>query len=199
MVGRSASQSRETAETRVRVEISLDGTGEAVVRTGLGMLDHLLTLLARHSRFDLTIDATGDLEVDAHHLTEDVGIALGRAISAALGDRGGIVRMGHAVVPMDDALALVAVDVGGRGYAALDLSFAGERIGELPAQLVAHFLRSLAQEARVNLHARLLAGEDDHHRAEAIFKALARALDQATRTDERLAGRVPSTKGVIES
>lgn len=199
MAGRSASEARETAETKVRLQINLDGAGDAAVRTGVGMLDHLLMLLARHSRFDLTLEATGDLEVDAHHLVEDVGLTLGRALSAALGERRGIVRMGHALVPMDEALAMVVIDIGGRGYSVLDLSFSGERIGELPTQLVSHFLRSLAAEARLNLHARLLAGEDDHHRAEALFKALARALDQATRVDERLGGQVPSTKGVIEA
>lgn len=199
MAGRSASERRETAETQVTVEINVDGVGDAAVRTGVGMLDHMLVLLARHSRFDLVVEATGDLDVDPHHLVEDVGIVLGRALNAALGERRGIVRMSQAVVPMDEALALVAVDIGGRGFCALDLGFAGERIGALPTQLVGHFLRSFALEARLNLHARLLAGEDDHHRAEAVFKALARALDQATRLDERLEGRVPSTKGVIET
>ncbi len=198
MADRRASLARETAETKVVVELNLDGIGKTEVETGIGMLDHLLDQLGRHGLFDLTVRAEGDLHRDAHHSTEDVGILLGRAFSAALGERKGIARMGHAIVPLDEALVLVAVDVGGRGYAEIDLPFAGERIGELPTQLVRHLLQSFALEARVSLHVRLLAGLDDHHRAEAAFKALARALDQACRLDPRRAGHVPSTKGVIE-
>ena len=161
------------------------------------MLDHLLDQLAKHGLFDITVRATGDLEKDAHHTTEDTAILLGRAFSQALGDRAGIARMGHAIVPLDEALALVAVDLGGRGFAEIDLPFAGERIGELPGSLVRHFLQSFALEARASLHVKLLAGMDDHHRAEATFKALARALDDATAVDPRRAGVVPSTKGVV--
>jgi imidazoleglycerol-phosphate dehydratase len=196
-VGRSGTCRRETRETRIVVELELDGTGEYRVRTGIGFLDHMLESLARHARFDLVVEAEGDLHVDGHHTAEDVAICLGRALDQALGSRAGLTRMGHAVVPMDEALALVAVDLSGRGVAALELDFRGESVGELRTELIPHFLQSLALEARLSLHARLLAGANDHHRAEAVFKALARALDQATRPDPRLEGRIPSTKGAL--
>jgi imidazoleglycerol-phosphate dehydratase len=195
---RTATIRRETGETKIEISLDLDGRGRAQVSTGVGFLDHMLTALARHARFDLAVQATGDLHVDEHHTVEDVGIALGRALGEALGDRAGITRMGHAVVPMDEALALVAVDIGGRGYFVFDGSFDTPHIGQMATSLVPHFLESLALEARMNLHARLLSGHDDHHRAEALFKALARALHQATRLDPTLAGDVPSTKGTIE-
>jgi len=197
MSTRTASIRRETGETKIEIVLDLDGRGRAQVNTGVGFLDHMLTALARHARFDLAVQATGDLHVDEHHTVEDVGIALGRALGEALGDRAGITRMGHAVVPMDEALALVAVDIGGRGYFVFDGSFDTPRIGQMATSLVPHFLETLALEARLNLHARLLSGRDDHHRAEALFKALARALHQATRLDPTLAGDVPSTKGTI--
>lgn len=187
---------RETAETRVHVELSLDGSGDYDVKTGINMLDHLLTQLARHGLFDLKVAASGG---DKHHLAEDVAISLGKAFNEALGERRGIVRMAHALVPMDEALALVAVDISGRGYAVVEAPIGAENVGDLPADLVRHFLESLAAEARLSLHARLLSGTNDHHKAEALFKALARALDAATRIDERIAGQIPSTKGIIES
>ena len=199
MSTRTATVRRETGETKIEITLDLDGRGRAQVNTGVGFLDHMLTALARHARFDLAVQATGDLHVDEHHTVEDVGIALGRALGEALGDRAGITRMGHAIVPMDEALALVAVDIGGRGYFVFDGSFDTPRIGQMGTSLVPHFLESLALEARMNLHARLLSGRDDHHRAEALFKALARALHQATRLDPTLAGDVPSTKGTIET
>lgn len=189
---------RETRETRVCVELDLDGRGHAQLNTGIGFLDHMLDHIARHGLFDLTVEAQGDLHVDPHHTVEDVALCLGRAFDQALGERRAIVRMGQATVPMDEALALAVVDISGRPFAALDLSFAGERLGELPTEMVPHFLRTFAFEARLTLHVRLLAGESDHHRAEAIFKALAKALMAATRIEPRLAGEVPSTKGVIE-
>ena len=198
MSARTATIRRETGETKIEITIDLDGRGHAQVSTGVGFLDHMLTALARHARFDLAVQATGDLHVDEHHTVEDVGLALGRALGEALGDRAGITRMGHAVVPMDEALALVAVDIGGRGYFVFEGSFDTPRIGQMATSLVPHFLESLALEARLNLHARLLSGRDDHHRAEALFKALARALHQATRLDPTLAGDIPSTKGTIE-
>ncbi len=198
MSTRSATVRRETGETKIEITLDLDGRGRAQVDTGVGFLDHMLTALARHARFDLAVQAAGDLHVDEHHTVEDVGIALGRALGEALGDRAGITRMGHAVVPMDEALALVAVDIGGRGYFVFDGSFDTPRLGQMATSLVPHFLESLALEARMNLHARLLSGRDDHHRAEALFKALARALHQATRPDPTLAGDVPSTKGTID-
>jgi imidazoleglycerol-phosphate dehydratase len=197
-MARSATVKRETKETKVTIELDVDGRGISEISTGIGMLDHLLEQVARHGRFDLQIEAQGDLKVNEHHTVEDVAISLGKAFHQALGERRGIVRMGHAVVPMDDALALVAVDIGGRGYAQVDASFAKEYIGELPTGLISHFLRSFALEARLNLHAKLLAGEDDHHKAEALFKALGRALDDATEIDGRIAGEPPSTKGVID-
>ena len=194
---RTSTVARKTGETDVEIILNLDGTGQADIDTGVGFLDHMLQALARHARFDLTVRAKGDLHIDEHHTVEDVGIVLGRALSQALGDRKGITRMGHAIVPMDEALALVAVDFGGRGYFEFDGEFSTERIGQVGTSLIPHFLESVALEGRLNLHARLLAGIDDHHRAEAIFKALARALDMATQIDPRLAGQVPSTKGTL--
>jgi imidazoleglycerol-phosphate dehydratase len=182
---------------RVRVAIVLDGTGRTSVRTGVGFFDHMLDALGRHGRFDLDVEAEGDLHIDAHHTIEDVGLTLGRAFAQAVGDASGIVRMGEATVPLDEALVQAVVDISGRPFAAVDLPFAGERIGEMPTEMVPHFLRSFATEARITLHVRLLAGENDHHRAEACFKALARALDAATTRDPRIAGVVPSTKGAL--
>lgn len=194
---RKATVSRRTGETDIEITLNLDGAGQAEVQTGVGFLDHMLHALARHARFDLHVRATGDLHIDEHHTVEDVGIVLGRALAQALGDRKGITRMGHAIVPMDEALALVAVDFGGRGYFVFDGQFSTERIGQVGTTLIPHFFESLAHEGKLNLHARLLAGVDDHHRAEALFKALARALDMAVRIDDRLAGQVPSTKGTL--
>ncbi len=195
MSKRMATIKRETGETSVSVEIDLDGKGDFEVTSGIRMLDHLLTQLARHGAFNIRLAATG---ADPHHLVEDVAICLGRTFAQALGDKRGIVRMAHAVVPMDDALALVAVDISGRGYCVLDLPFKERNIADLPSGLVCHFLESFASEARLNLHARIICGTDDHHKAEATFKALARALDAATRLDPRIAGRIPSTKDVID-
>ncbi|MDO8615721.1 MAG: imidazoleglycerol-phosphate dehydratase HisB [Dehalococcoidia bacterium] len=194
---RAARIERKTRETQISLSLDLDGSGRYTVSTGIGMLDHLLESLARHALFDLDVQATGDIERDPHHLIEDVGIVLGRALDQALGERRGIVRFGQAIVPMDEALALVAVDLGGRGHASIDLEFDRELIGQLPAENVEHLLAGFAQEGRLNLHVRLLAGANDHHRAEAAFKALARALSAAVRIDERLAGEVPSTKDVL--
>lgn len=199
MPNRAASQRRETRETKVQVELDLDGKGESAVETGIGMLDHLLTLLARHSGFDLRVQASGDVHIDPHHTVEDVAIVLGRTLNEALGERRGIVRMGHAIVPFDEALALVAVDLSGRGYAVVDAQFTSDRVGELTTDLVPHFLHSLAIEGHMNLHVRLMAGANDHHRVEVIIKALARALGQAVRIDPRLDGRVPSTKETLDA
>ena len=197
--GRQASLQRQTGETRVTVELNLDGTGTASVHTGVGFLDHLLELASRHGLFDLSVQAEGDMRVDAHHTVEDVAIVLGRAFSQALGDRRGIVRTAHSYVPMDEALALVAVDIGGRGYAVVETGLAGERIGTLDSDLIRHFFHSFASEARANVHARVLYGANDHHKAEALFKALGRALDAATRPDPRRGQAIPSTKGLIET
>lgn len=194
---RSGVDERTTAETRVRVGLHLDGTGQARVSTGIGMLDHLLDQIARHSLIDLEVEASGDLEVDAHHTAEDVAICLGRALNQALGERRGIVRMADRTVPMDECLVQVALDLSGRPFAAIDLRFHGERIGSLPTELVEHFLISFAHEARLALHVRELAGKNDHHRAEAAFKALARALGDAVAIDPRREGGIASTKGSL--
>lgn len=196
--GRRGEVKRETRETSIHVTLNLDGSGDASISTGIGMFDHLLEQIARHGLFDLAIEAQGDLDRDAHHLVEDTGICLGRALSEVLGERTGIVRMAHAIVPLDEALALAAIDVGGRGFAVIDLPFRGERIGALPGEMIPHFLQSFAFEARASLHLRLLAGENDHHRAECAFKAMARALSAATRLDPRIEGVAPSTKGLLE-
>lgn len=194
-MARRALVKRETRETTIKAEWDLDGKGVAEVSTGIRMLDHLVSQLGVHGVFDIKLSATGD---DIHHVTEDCAITLGRALSRALGDKRGISRMGSALVPMDDALAQVAIDIGGRAYVAIDVEFGGSAIAGLPVELIRHFLISFAGEARINLHARVLAGSDDHHKAEALFKALGRALDASTRLDPRVAGRIPSTKEVIE-
>ena len=194
---RKATIKRETRETRVSLELALDGNGRYQISTGIGMLDHLLEQLARHGLFDITIDAAGDIERDPHHLVEDIGLALGRAFDVALGERRGIVRFGHAIVPLDEALALVAVDLGGRGHASIEASFDRELLGELPTENIKHLLSALAREGRFNLHLRLLAGANDHHRAEAAFKALARSLREAVRIDEQIVGEIPSTKETL--
>ena len=197
MLSRTASVNRETKETKILLELDLDGTGRYEVDTGIGMLDHMLEQLARHGLFDLTVRAAGDIERDPHHLVEDVGLVLGQALNQALGERRGITRFGHSIVPMDESLVLVALDLGGRPYAGIDLKFEREMIGQLPAENVSHFFEALAQEGRLNLHVRELSGGNDHHRIEAAFKALARALSAAVRIDERMAGQVPSTKELI--
>jgi imidazoleglycerol-phosphate dehydratase len=194
---RRATEERETKETRVRVEINLDGTGNADIATGIGMLDHLLEQIARHGLIDITVAAEGDLQIDPHHTAEDVAICFGRALKKALGKREGIVRFGHAIVPLDEALALVAIDLSGRGYASLELTWSASKVGELPTDLVGHMLWSIATESKMTLHAHLLAGASDHHKAEALFKALARALADAVRRDPRLGASVPSTKGTL--
>jgi imidazoleglycerol-phosphate dehydratase len=195
--GRTAEITRETRETTISVKLDVDGTGTSDISTGIGFLDHMLDSLARHSRFDMSIRATGDLHIDAHHTAEDIAIVLGQALDRALGDKRGLRRFADATVPLDEALVQVVLDLSGRGFAAVDLPFRGEMVGTLPTEMVPHFLRSFAIEGRLTLHVRLLAGENDHHRAEATFKALARALELATRIDPRIASQVPSTKGTL--
>jgi imidazoleglycerol-phosphate dehydratase len=189
---------RETKETNVDVTIALDGTGVANVATGIGMLDHMICQLSTHGLFDLEVRASGDLEVDSHHTVEDVAICLGRALDAALGDKAGINRMGWAIVPLDESLAQVAVDLSGRGAAVVDVPLTGYKLGTLQSEMIAHFLETFAVQAQLTLHARLLAGENDHHKAEAVFKALARALSQAVQIDPRRQQSVPSSKGYLE-
>ena len=194
--GRRVTVSRQTRETDVAVTLDLDGTGAAEVHTGVGFLDHILASFAHHGLFDLVVRATGDLEVDEHHTAEDVALVLGAAFGAALGDRAGILRFGEASIPMDEALATAVVDVGGRPYAVVDLPFRGERIGALPTQLVEHALEAFAGASGTTLHLRG-SGRNDHHLAEAAFKALARALRAAVAEDPRRRGGVASTKGSL--
>jgi imidazoleglycerol-phosphate dehydratase len=188
---------RETGETAIEVSWNLDGSGQYEVETGVGFLDHMLAALARHGRFDLRVRAKGDLHIDEHHTVEDVGIVLGQALNRALGDRKGLRRFGDARVPMDDALAEVAVDLSGRGLGVLEIKTLHETVGGISGQMFPHFFRSLAADARMTLHATIIRGENDHHRVEALFKAFARALDDATRIDERIAGELPTTKGSL--
>lgn len=188
---------RKTSETQVDVTWLVDGSGEAQVDTGIGFLDHMLAQLAKHGMFDLRVTARGDLQVDRHHTTEDVAIALGRALNDALGDRAGLSRMGDALVPLDEALARVAVDLSGRGYAVVNAGLTESGIPAFAEGMLEHFLASFAQNGGLALHADVLRGDNDHHRVEALFKALARALEQACRLDPRRAGTVPSTKGVL--
>jgi imidazoleglycerol-phosphate dehydratase len=192
---RRATVTRTTRETDVTVTLALDGSGSATVSTGIGFLDHLLTSLAHHGLFDLEIRATGDLDVDEHHTAEDVALVLGSAFAEALGDRAGIRRFGDASVPMDESVAMVVLDIGGRPYAVVDLPFRGERIGALPTQLVEHALEAFARTSGTTLHVRG-TGRNDHHLAEAAFKALARALRAACEPDPRRTG-VASTKGTL--
>ncbi|MEE8391182.1 MAG: imidazoleglycerol-phosphate dehydratase HisB [Anaerolineae bacterium] len=197
MTIRTATIHRQTKETDVRVTLDLDGTGRHEVDTGIGFLDHMLAHAAVHGLFDLTVQASGDLHVDPHHTVEDVALTLGAAFDQALGDRAGIVRTGSATVPMDESLAFVAVDLSGRPYCVTEADWAGPTVGDLPVTLIAHFFESFAVTARANVHARVLYGRDDHHKAEALFKALGRALDKATRPDSRRGGMIPSTKGTL--
>jgi imidazoleglycerol-phosphate dehydratase len=194
---RLAKIQRSTSETNITISLNLDGSGQVKTATGVGFLDHLLRHIAVHGLFDLDVQATGDLEIDGHHTVEDVAIVLGQAFDQALGDRRGIVRMGSATVPMDEALAFVAIDLSGRPYAVVQAKWNGSSIGALPTSLIPHFLESFAVGARMNLHARVEYGRDDHHQAEALFKALGRALDAATQIDPRRADSVPSTKGTL--
>src|SRR6185295_19701132 len=194
---RIAEVHRATNETDIYVLLNLDGSGAHEIQTGVGFLDHMLDHVAVHGLFDLTLSARGDLHIDSHHTIEDCALALGQALGQALGERKGIVRMGSAYVPMDEALAFVAIDLSGRPYAVFEATWRAPMIGQMPTSLVGHFFESLAVTALMNLHARVLYGRDDHHQAEALFKALGRALDAATQIDVRRAGVVPSTKGVL--
>lgn len=197
-MARQATIHRQTRETNITVTIDIDGRGDHTIATGIGFLDHMLAALAVHGLFDLTVQAAGDLRVDAHHTIEDVAIVLGMAVHAALGDRAGIVRAGHAYVPMDEALAFVALDVSGRPYTVFRAEWRTATIGQFPTDLVEHFFESFAVHARLTLHARSEYGRNDHHVAEALFKALARALRAAVAIDPRRSG-VPSTKGTLDA
>lgn len=194
---RAASLTRTTTETDITLSLNLDGTGTADIATGIGFLDHMLTALARHGLFDLTVRAKGDLHIDFHHTTEDVGIVLGQAFARALGDKRGIRRFGHGVVPMDEALVDAAVDISGRPFLAWNVSFQRPKIGEMDTELFEEFFRALAFNAGVTLHITMRAGVNAHHVAEASFKATARALRAACEIDPRAAGDIPSTKGAL--
>ncbi|HTX91255.1 MAG TPA: imidazoleglycerol-phosphate dehydratase HisB [Anaerolineales bacterium] len=194
---RTAKIDRKTNETEISLSLDLDGKGGYAVDTGIGFLDHMLSHVAVHGSFDLELKARGDLQVDVHHTVEDCALVLGQAFDQALGDRAGIVRMGSAYVPMDESLAFVCVDLSGRPYSVIQADWHGPSVGQIPASLFPHFLESFAVTARCNLHARVLYGRDDHHQAEALFKALGRALDEAARIDPRRASRIPSTKGSL--
>jgi len=194
---RAAEISRQTNETQIEIKLDLDGTGKYEISTGVGFLDHMLTHLAVHGLFDLTVKATGDLHIDVHHTVEDVALALGQAFDKTLGDRKGIVRMGNCFAPMDETLAHVAIDLSGRPYAVIQAEWNTPYVGTIPTTLFPHFFESFTVTSRCNLHARVLYGRDDHHQAEALFKAWARALDAASQLDERRAGNIPSTKGTL--
>jgi imidazoleglycerol-phosphate dehydratase len=197
MQARTADISRKTKETSVRVAINLDGDGNGSSSTGVGFFDHMMHLLTRHSLIDITVEAQGDLQVDAHHTVEDVGIVLGQALERALGDKTGIYRYGWAIVPMDESLAQVAIDLSGRPAFVFNVNFKGPMIGQFPVELVEEFYKALATTARMNLHIAVPYGTNNHHVAEAIFKATAKALRQAVSIDPRNAGGMPSTKGSL--
>jgi imidazoleglycerol-phosphate dehydratase len=194
---RTAEISRQTNETQITVKLDLDGTGKHEISTGIGFLDHMLTHLAVHGLFDLSVQANGDLHIDTHHTVEDVALTLGQAFDQALSKRKGIVRLGDSFVPMDETLAHVAIDLSGRPYAVIQADWHTPYVGNIPTTLFPHFFESFAVTSRCNLHGRILYGRDDHHQAEALFKAFARALDVASQTDPRRAGSLPSTKGTL--
>ena len=198
MASRRATIERRTGETSISLSLNLDGEGQYEISTGNGMLDHLLAQLSRHGLIDLTLKAEGDLSTGWHHLVEDTAITLGRGLREALGDGSGIRRMGHALVPLDETLAMVAVDLSGRSYASVDVALGQEMAESLPGDLIRHFLEAFATEARITMHANILSGLNPHHKAEALFKALAKALRDAVEMDPRVSGQVPSTKGTIQ-
>lgn len=195
MSGRQAKVKRVTRETNVALELKLDGTGKYEIESGISMLDHLLSQIARHGTFDIKLKASGD---DPHHLIEDVAISFGKALNEALGEKLGITRMASAFVPMDEAMSSVVVDLSGRAYTVLELNFKKNDMAGFPTDLIRHFLESFASEAKLNLHAKTCYGVNDHHKAESLFKALGRALDLATRVDPRIGTELPTTKGRLE-
>jgi imidazoleglycerol-phosphate dehydratase len=194
---RKANLHRKTAETEIRIALTIEGRGKYQVSTGIRFLDHMLELFARHGGFDLNLKATGDLDVDQHHTVEDVGISLGEAFHRALGDRRGILRAGYFVMPMDETLGLAAVDFGGRAAAVVETKVRASRVGDLQVELVPDFFEGFARGARANVHARVLYGRSSHHKIEALFKAFARALRVACSRDRQLGRMLPSTKGLL--
>ncbi len=196
-MSRTAGIKRKTAETDIELKLDLDGSGTSDISTGVGFLDHMLTLFARHGNFDLLVRCKGDVQVDYHHTVEDVGICLGKAFTAALGDMAGIKRYGDIVLPMDEALILCAVDISGRGYLGYGIEIRAKKIGDFDVELIEEFFLGLIRNFGITLHLRKLAGRNSHHIAEGAFKAFARALSEAVSSDPRGAGRIPSTKGVL--
>ena len=194
---RRARVERRTTETQITVRLGIEGRGRYAVSTGIRFLDHMLELVARHGAFDLRIDAAGDLDVDQHHTVEDVGIALGEAVAGAVGSRRGVNRAGYFVMPMDETLGVAAIDLGGRAHAVVDLRLRVRRVGDLQAELLHDFFEGFAQGARANVHVKVLYGRSSHHQVEALFKAFARALRVACDKDDRMARRLPSTKGLL--
>jgi imidazoleglycerol-phosphate dehydratase len=194
---RSATVDRQTRETRVQMQLKLDGRGRGDIQTGVRFLDHMLELVARHGAFDLRVRATGDLDVDQHHLVEDAGITLGEAVAKALGSKRGINRAGYFLMPMDETLAVAAIDLSGRPAAVVDLRLKVKYVGDLQSELVQDFFEGFAAAARANVHVKVMYGRSSHHQVEAIFKAFARALRAATSRDERMARMLPSTKGLL--
>ncbi|MDO4486709.1 MAG: imidazoleglycerol-phosphate dehydratase HisB [Bacillota bacterium] len=188
---------RDTKETQIVLALEIDGTGAYEIDTGVGFLDHMLELFARHGRFDLAVDCKGDTDVDFHHTTEDIGIALGQAFRESLGDKRGIYRYGHMILPMDEALVLCAVDISGRSYLGFDAEFPAQKVGDFDTELVKEFMAALVRELGMNLHIKMLAGENTHHMIEGIFKCLGRVLRQACAIEEEYADEIPSTKGVL--
>lgn len=195
-MSRTASLDRITGETSIKVTLELDGSGQSQINTGIGFFDHMLSLFSKHGLFDLSVKAKGDTYVDGHHTVEDTGIVLGQAFAKALGDKAGIKRYGTAFVPMDEALAMVSLDISGRPYLVFDAELPNEQVGQFDSELTEEFLRAISVHAGLTLHVRLLSGKNTHHCIEAIFKALGRALDEATRQDDRIKG-VMSTKGML--
>ena len=194
---RAAQIDRKTAETDIRLRLDVDGTGRSDIRTGCGFLDHMLTLFARHGRFDLSVTCEGDTYVDDHHTVEDIGICLGDAFAQALGDKRGVLRYGSCTLPMDEALILTAVDLSGRGMLCYDMSIPTEKVGTFDTELTEEFLIAFARRAGLTLHVRQIAGKNSHHIIEGLFKSLARSLGEAVTIDLRFAGEIPSTKGVL--
>lgn len=194
---RTSEIKRDTAETKIALSLDLDGTGKSDIETGCGFLDHMLTLFAKHGRFDLTVDCDGDIDVDDHHTVEDIGICLGKAFSEALGDKKGIIRYGNFTLPMDEALIMCAVDISGRDYLAYRLEIPTQKVGTFDTELVEEFMLAFTRNAGLNLHIIQLSGTNSHHIIEGTFKCLARTLRQAVNIDEKFKDEIPSTKGVL--
>lgn len=194
---RKATVTRQTAETDIRLELDLDGSGKSVIDTGVGFLDHMLTLFASHGRFDLTVVCKGDTQVDDHHSTEDIGIALGTAFREALGDKRGINRYGFMLLPMDEALALTAVDFSGRAYLGFDAPMPAQKVGSFDTELAEEFWLGFIRQAECSLHIRMLAGSNTHHIIEGIFKSAARSMREAVKIDPAFKNEIPSTKGLL--